>query len=327
MKSHAVEFTPRELLRLVVPPLVPVVLFTLVMQTGARFGLLPAPRPALDADRAIIVHQAESSRARSDAEVVLLGDSSCLMDVNARQLGEALGQRALNLGTISYLDLGAHARLLREFTQANPGHPRVVVLLMNPAALRHPGSEPYPLAVLTHFLAGNDHHRLDTFAGRFNAFSGVDAFQSRLQSRALPTPFTDSFGRFYGFTTGLERFMSEHNGSAVDPGTNAAKGNAEYRLSPTLETLSREFRAAVPAGTKLLIGITPVPAKFSGPNYPALRNQMLRDWSVWLQADAALLELPATLLDEQMAGATHLKPAAIPAYTESLAAAVRTHMK
>lgn len=327
MKSHTVAFTPKGLLNLVAPPLMPVVLFALLMQAGARLGLLPAPRPALDADRTILVHQAESSRARSGAEVVLLGDSSCLMNVNARQLGDSLGRRALNLGTISYLDLGAHARLLREFTQANPGQPRVIVLLMNPEALRRAGSEPYPLAVLTHFLAGEDHHRQGTVAGRFNALAGVDAFQGRLLSRVLPTPFTNSFGRFYGFTTGLERFMSARDGGAIDPGTNSATGNAEYRLSSTLETLSREFRAAVPPGTKLLAGITPVPAKFAGTNYPVLRDQMLRDWSAWLQADAVLRELPATLPDEQMTGATHLKPAAIPAYTEALAAAVRLHVK
>ena len=329
MKSHAVEFTPKELLQLVGAPLVPVALFALVMQAGAGLGVLPSPRPTLDVDRTILIHQAESSRVRSGADVVLLGDSSCLMNVNARQLGSALGLRALNLGTFSFLDLGAHARLLREFTQANPGHPRIVVLLMNPEALRRIGSEPYPLAVMERFLAGTDYHQTDTLGGSFNALSGVDGFQGRLLSRALPTPlpFTNSFGRFYGFTSGLERFMSAHDGSAVDPGTNSAKGNAEYRLSATLENLSRDFRAAVPPGTKLLVGITPVPTKFAGPNYPALRDQLLREWSVWLKADAALFELPATLPDEQLTGATHLKPAAVPAYTEALAAAVRAHVQ
>jgi len=181
--------------------------------------------------------------------------------------------------------------------------------------------------VLTHYLAGTDHHRTGTFAGSFNAISGVDVFQGRLLCRALPTPFTNSFGRFYGFTADLERFMSARDGSGIDPGAHPAKGNAEYRLSATLEKLSRDFRAAVPPKTKLLVGITPVPVKIAGTNFPALRDQMLRDWSAWLQADAALWELPATLPDEQITGATHLKPAAVPAYTEALAAAVRTHFK
>jgi hypothetical protein len=327
MKSHTVEFTPREVIKLVGTPLVPVVLFALAMEGGARFGVFPAPRPALDVDRTILIHQAESSRVRSGAEVVLLGDSSCLMNVNARQLGDALGRRALNLGTISFLDLGAHARLLGEFTQANPGQPRIVVLLMHPEALRRGSSEPYPLEVLNHYLARTDQHRIGTFAGRMNAITGVDVFQGRLLSRALPTPFTNSFGRFYGFTHDLERFMSAHDGSAIDPGAHPAKGNAEYRLSATLEKLSRDFRAAVPPGAKLLVGITPVPARFAGTNYPALREQMLRDWSAWLKADAALWELPATLPDEQITGATHLKPAAVPAYTESLGVAVLGHIQ
>src|SRR5262245_2092460 len=214
MKSHTVEFTAKELIKSISAPLAPVALFALAMQAGVHFGLLPSPRPTLNVDSTILVHQAESSRARSGAEVVLLGDSSCLMNVNARQLGDALGRRALNLGTFSFLDLGTYTRLLREFTRANPGQPRVVVLLMHPAALRRAGSEPYPAAVFNHFLAGTDHHRLETFAGHFNAFSGVDAFQSRLLSRALPTPFTNVFGRFYGFSADLERFMSARDGGA-----------------------------------------------------------------------------------------------------------------
>jgi len=34
------------------------VLFAVVMQAGARLGVLPAPRPALDVDRTILIHQA-----------------------------------------------------------------------------------------------------------------------------------------------------------------------------------------------------------------------------------------------------------------------------
>src|ERR1043165_5713658 len=105
MRSHTVEFGSKDLLRLVGGPLVAVVLFALVLHAGARLGLLPAPRPTLDADRTVIIHQAEASRVRSDAEVLLLGDSSCLMDVDARRLGAALGHRVLNLGLNSHLDL------------------------------------------------------------------------------------------------------------------------------------------------------------------------------------------------------------------------------
>ncbi len=327
MKSHTAEFAPKDLPRLVAGPLLVVVLFAAVLHAGARLRLLPASRPALDTDRTVILHQAEASRAHSDADVLLLGDSSCLMDVDARQLGDALGRRALDLGLNSHLDLGAHALLLREFTAANPGRPRAVVLLMHPGALRRVSSEPYPLAVLTNFLAGTDQCRNETPEGRVGCWTGAELFKARLLSRAVPSPLGGSFGRFYGFSADLERFMSAHDGSAIDPGAEPALGNAEYRLSPTTEKLSRGFRAAVPRATILLVGITPVPEKFAGARYPALRDEMLRRWGRWLEADGLLEALPAVLPDELFTGATHLKPAAVPAFTTRVADAVRPHLR
>src|SRR5262245_35077868 len=111
MKSHEYDFEPADLLRLIGWPLVPVVSFAAIMYLGATLKVWPRSRSTLDIDRTILLHQGEASRARHDADVLLLGDSSCLMNVSARQLAEGLpGQhRVLNLGTLSYLDLPAYA--------------------------------------------------------------------------------------------------------------------------------------------------------------------------------------------------------------------------
>src|SRR6185436_14472323 len=146
MKSHRVEFTLRDLAALAGAPLAIVAVFSAVLHAGVALSLLPAPRPTFNTDQTVVVHQVEASRQRTDAEIVMVGDSSCLMDVDARQLGTALGRRVLNLGTISHLDLAAHALLLGEFTRANPGRPRCVVLLMHPEALRRVESERWALA-------------------------------------------------------------------------------------------------------------------------------------------------------------------------------------
>jgi hypothetical protein len=42
------------------------------------------------------------------------------MDVNARQLSNELGLPALNLGTLSFLDLAQYAALVRHYVAANP---------------------------------------------------------------------------------------------------------------------------------------------------------------------------------------------------------------
>src|SRR5215510_14013984 len=106
MHSHEYDFSLTDLCKLIGGPLVPVAAFAMTMHLGAAVKLFPPPRPTLDIDRTILLHQAEASRTRQDADVLLLGDSSCLMNVSTRQLAEGLpGQhRVLNLGTLSYLD-------------------------------------------------------------------------------------------------------------------------------------------------------------------------------------------------------------------------------
>jgi len=326
MKSHTCEFTPRDLLRFLAPPLVPLALFALAMHGGAAWNLLPAPRPALDTDRTILVHQAETARARHSAEILLLGDSSCLMDVSARQLGEQLGRPALNLGTLSFLDLNAYALLLRDYVQANPGTVRAVVLLMNPEALRRLDSEPYHLGVLKNFWAGRDSCAATNWEGEACCLLGSEIFKGRLLSRAVPVPLPGAFGRAYGFTRDLEASMTREAGSVLDPGTNAFQGNAEYRLAPTLERASQAFKSALPAGVNPFVAITPVPESFAGSRYPARHAAMLAQWAAWLNADAALTELPATLPAGAFTRVTHLKEIAVTNYTARLATSLKAHL-
>src|SRR6266567_7671003 len=145
MKSHTGEFTIKDLFQFVGGPLAALVIFAGLMHGAAALKWLPAPRPTLDTERTILLHQAQVSRTPHDAEILLIGDSSCLMDVSARQLGEQLGRPVLNLGTFSFLDLEAQGLFLRQYAQANAGRLRAVVLLMHPEALRRVGSEGFYL--------------------------------------------------------------------------------------------------------------------------------------------------------------------------------------
>jgi hypothetical protein len=326
MKSHICEFIPRDLLRIIGWPLIPLGVFSLALHLTARGNLLPAPRPTLDTDRTILVHQAEAARRSDPAEVLLLGDSSCLMDVSARELGERIGRPALSLATFSYLDLNAHAAMLREFARSNPGRPRAVVLLMNPESLRRPASDPYYLGVLTNFWAGHDDRPPATVGGQFTWGLGAEIFQGRLRARMLPVPLSGAYGRRYGFTRNLEDFLARERGSAIDPETQPFSGSAEYRLAPPLERASRSFKAAVPSGAKLLVAITPLPARFAGPRHPQVHSNLLAQWSQWLEADAALHDLPATLPDDAFVRTTHLDESMVPEYTARLADALRPHL-
>jgi hypothetical protein len=323
MKSHQTEFSPRDLLSVVGAPILVAAICAGVMHAGAFLGALPRPRPALDADRTILVHQVDAARNESP-DIVLVGDSSCLMDVSALQLSDLLKRSVLNLGTLSYLDLDAYGVLLQENQKRR--RPKVVVLLMHPEALRRVGSESHQLAVLNHYIAGRDHSSKATVASAFTAWTGVDIVSGRLLARWIPMALRGDYGAYYGFTHDLERFMTSNLGSAIDPGREAFKGSSEYRLSPTLEKSSRAFRAVVSPQTRLVVGITPVPAGFVRGGFPEERNRLLSQWTEWLGTTNGMSELPATLPDDQFARVTHLKPEAVAGYTASLGENLRKHL-
>src|SRR5687767_4712339 len=138
-----------------------------------------------------------------------MGDSSCLMDLSAVKLSAAIGRPALNLGTLSYLDLNAHARLLQRFVGANPNQLKAVVLLLHPEALRRPAPEQYHTAVFEHFVAGEDHVTKRNLAH----WLALESFRSRVLSRALPTPLGGAYGRRHGFSSDLESYLTNHRGS------------------------------------------------------------------------------------------------------------------
>jgi hypothetical protein len=322
MRSHSYDFEAADVTRLIVPLLVPVAAFACLMHVLALLHLLPRPRPTLDVDRTIIVHKAEVSGSRSDAQIILLGDSSCLMNVSARQLSQEIGRPVLNLGTLSYLDLQAQATLLRRFAHANPNQVKAVVLLLHPEALRRPAPERYHTKVLESFLAAEDQISKQNVSG----WLGLEIFRGRLYSRVLPTPLAGAYGRYYGFTSDMEKYLVRNRGSAVDPDARVFQGNAEYRLAPQLEAGSRVFKTAVPAGAKFVVGITPVPVGFAGRGHGELHQQMLAQWSQWLQAEVALEQLPPTLPDRQFSKTTHLNATGAATYTGLLAAILKSHL-
>src|SRR5687767_5189881 len=210
MHSHTYDFVPRDILRLVGPTIALVAAGAVLLHGLTAMNTFPSPRPTLDVDRTIIIHKTEASGSRNRARVVLLRDSSCLIDVSATQLGEAVGGSVLNLGTLSYLDLNTHTILLKRFVNANPGQLKAVVLLLHPDALRRHSAEAYHVAVLENFLAGKDH------ITKRNAsyWLGLEFFRGRVLSRVLPVPLPTAYGRRYGFSSDLEAHLTRERGSA-----------------------------------------------------------------------------------------------------------------
>jgi hypothetical protein len=322
MESHQYNFDAGDLLKLAGLPLLFLLLLVLALHAARGTGMLASPRPIFDVDRTILLHQAAAANNGSSAEIVLIGDSSCLMDAQADQLGAGLGKTTLNLGTLSYLDLTAYALLLRDYSAHHPS-PKTVVLLMHPEALRLSGGNDYFNEVLTAWRAGTD--LCDPRSSKPVCWLGADIVKGRVLSRLIPFPLPASYGRDYGFNWDLWNFISQHDGSAFDPhrfDAATAHGNPEYRLAKNLKEKSRAFRKSLPPGTRLLVAITPSPRGYVLPGHDQQCEKMLQEWSAWLGADGALKSLPFSMPDDLFASTTHLNQSGAKRFTELLAASL-----
>lgn len=322
LPSHHCEFTTRDLLRRSLAPLLGVTFLAALLHAGSRLNALPRPVPA-DLDRTLLSAKVDLAAQSSAASVVLIGDSSCMMNIDATDLARRLGQPVLNLGTLSHLDLTAHAELLHFALQQRASPPNDVVLLVHPMSLRRGSSLPEPARFLRARLTRNSHASLASPRHRAeNLLASVVVREQLLQSW-IPTVLRGDFATEYGTTWEAQRRLLRQAGSLTDPtrfDAASQQGRYEFRLHPDLEPASRALRALVPQGTRLWVGLTPVPASLALPNHTNQVRELLRSWANWLEPVRVLSTLPSTLPESQFATATHLNPEGIATLTPLVAA-------
>ena len=317
--NHGVNFQFADAARTLGVPLAVALLIGLSFRLGAWLGLLPPPRPMLDADRTVIVHQADASRKPSQAKVLLIGDSSCMMNVDAARLSELLGVDVLNLGSVRVLGLKAYSTLLANHLELNK--PEKIVLLVNPDFVRKNSPSKIHVDAFEHYLAGRDYD----YGGADNLWDlrgvlGLHIVEGRLTGR-LPMPLPKRFGDFYGFTSELYRYMDEHRGSAVDPrilNEGDLRGSGDYWVDKSYLKEAAMFAAAIPSETRLFVGLTPLPESFPGEGYASRYETLLSEWAAAFRKAIPLGGLPPTFSDERFATKTHLRPQAVGIFTERL---------
>jgi hypothetical protein len=86
----------------------------------------PADRPPDSTETVIQAKIDHALDGDSRASVVLLGDSSCLTGLDAARFSDGTARSVYNLGTISWLGVGGHVRLLDAYIEHH-GAPEVVV--------------------------------------------------------------------------------------------------------------------------------------------------------------------------------------------------------
>jgi hypothetical protein len=285
-----------------------------LLHVAYRAGAL-TPWPLLDMDRTILWQKLEMADRGEPADLVLLGDSSCLMDVDARAMA---GRRVLNFGTVSHLSLASHHLLLNRYLARAASPPSAVVILLHPDALRREESVPAVEAAFAAMQNGQLYADGRGFRVRLERWLGVAVLRQTLQARVLPVALSRGQGRRFGFTSVLRDELFANDGSLTATGRYqwaAGQGRAVYRVSGVTVEDSAQLALDVP----LMIGLTPIPASFAPPDYPAVAAQLRANWAKAFRAPVTPLELPAVLPDALFADRLHLNADGQKIFTARLA--------
>lgn len=306
MRSHTYTIASSDLGRLMGPPFLVVALIAGFLRIAASLGFLPETRSIPDMDHVVLWEQTRHSR--SPVSWVLTGDSSCLMNISGKELAAQLGRPVANLGTISLLDLASYALLASNAVVQVPAD-RSVVLLVHPDFLMRPAADSRFVAQLR-ALQGGEAASEKTVDGtwKLSAFLSLDLVRDKLESHLRGFPLSGAFGHRYGFTSEVLKSLRQDNG-LVDPRRYRPDEAASrpLEISPRLEPSFRDFRGFLPPGTRIFVGLTPLPASEASPDVDSRRNRALATLGGWIGGDVVLLDsLPAVLPDSEFATRTHL---------------------
>lgn len=323
----------RELNRVILPIIVSMIGLLALLRCLNGLGLLPKPSVSTHPDLTVLIHQFRASRERDPAKVVLLGDSTCLMGVDARELSQRLPEkpRVLSLALLIWLDLGVYGQVLSDFAKANPDQVRSVVLLVSPAKLAEGGESAQGTeSEIWRQVQLADRRASFQEAKTPPARLGINLLRENVFSHLLDTPTRPQGEAFFGFSSQVDGYMSAHQGSLLEPGTfliPRRRQTAKWTLSPAFEAETRVFRARVPSGAKLFIGLTPIAKITSNPGDRDRRDELLRAWNRTMNADGVLTNLPVTLPDVYFSKTGHLNEFGQRKYTACLRQALATALK
>jgi len=285
-----------------------VLVIGLVVGLFLRSPLAPGPSFSSDPDSAIIATKVALARNSAAAQVALVGDSSCLIDLDVATLEASCPLAVVNLGTLSYLSLDAFGLLAGEFSKGKEA-PKVV-LVVHPDGLRIASPSPAHRAILDSALGLGPAAMLQTNEN-LSAWLGFDEFRVRVSDRWIPHPLRGNFGDRYGFTADLRESLVRRKGTMdelarFDAGENHS--SPEYRLANRIESECRQFRAALPPGARIRVIVTPVPQSHALKSHEQTVQEMRTQLEEWLGAETPSFDLPLVLPDADFGTVTHLTP-------------------
>lgn len=289
--------------------------FAVFSLLGTIFRVLSITRVSPTALEEIVIdHQQHAANNIGPRDFLLIGDSSCLMNVAVDQLQAERPQLSFqNLGMVSIMPLSSFAQLVVDHSTANKDSPKNVILIVHPEMLTL-RPDPVPDTQITAPIQAERGGR----QAILHATGVLHLFRSGFHA-LVPQLLPGRYGSFYGFNTTFHRFMADHNGSAIDPAVAQLPAIAPqtFAISDVFRSAASDFRSRIPAHAKLLLALSPVPESSAPVNYSLVHQELMAELLKLLKPDY-VLELPPTLPAQFFSTTTHLRQEYRPYYTRLL---------
>ncbi len=321
-RSHEFQFGVRTLARLLAPTLVGFVGLISLLQLLNLVGWLPPAAPVESSDEVLMRQRFEATRLPSSAEVIIIGDSSSAINVEAPLLGTWLpgSPEVLNQGMFMGIGMDIYGEAAGEFIRHHPGQVRVVVLLVTAEQLQNAYMSPMHQRLWRDATDGRANAEEATTARRLLA---LDVARDRFAGHLVPFTLHGHASLFYANPLHLRRHVRAHGGSTIETGSYnpvSVVTVPEFRVTDQVQAEARLLRAQIPADVRLVAGITPLPDSHLPASFRSRRDELLRELNGSLEADHLLTNLPVRLPNGFFASPLHLNPRGAEHFTRLLAA-------
>jgi|GEM_PF-6708341 len=273
----------------------------------------------------IVREQIERAQGLGDQDILLVGDSSCLMGVDAPLLSRLVNGKVGSLCTVGYLGPRGYASLVERYLAAQ-GKARALIILLHPVQMqRNPDWEGWA------DLAANDPPLPHEKSWR----EALYFYETQIFDHLVYAPLSGTWGEYYGSRAVLSR-MVQDSGGAVEPAGIVGKQQTSFAPESGSDSFARNeaFNLALGrlaetvgrfGGQRVYLVITPQPqSDFSG-LAPAVYQATRMDIAARLGIPAGnILELPPAMPDNEFATPTHLNLVGRDLYTRAMAAQLQS---
>ncbi len=307
---------------------------------GILFRTRPPPLPPHELESIIVDEQLYRARNISQTDVIVVGDSSGLMGVDAPLLGKQLGGMSVeNLSTLGWVGPKGYTHLIDMYFRRGL-HAKAIVLLMHGMSLNRPEKEWDKWQQMA--LAESIHESLPT-----NPYTGLRSELSAVVFGYLfAPPMPGAWGQVYGTSFELSAAIRRNRGSIYQPlvempqetgrwemsardtgpeGSPPSMSAFDFQLSPSAEAGLREFAqfaSGLPAN-HVFFGITPTYLSYKTPRTIVeereAANEVANIMTKHLGTRFELLNIVPFRFEEYFASNTHLNRLGREHFTQELA--------